>query len=197
LIQILRIITLFLRCIFYVEKIFRFFYNANRRNKITREKERERELIKKLRRCVQNNVYVAWNAFDPNATSSSYLACTKLKGRNEFPFLPPISFSYALSQLPCYVLLLIWWLWHFNFHLTRLAYIIFIIQANLLVATRLLTVSLGHFKRTKSPWRRRWVAFAGGERFIVRFWQWIRSREYFDVVIATFLFRLRLCWIFF
>lgn len=88
--------------------------------------------------AVQNNVHVAWNAFDPNATSSSYLACTKLKGGDGSPFLrpSPISFSYALSQLPRYVLLLIWRLWHFNFHLTRPAYIIFIIQANLLAATR-------------------------------------------------------------
>lgn len=45
---------------------------------------------------------------------------------------------HALSLIPLLprcVLLLIWLPWHFNFHLTRPAYIILIIQANLLAAT--------------------------------------------------------------
>lgn len=65
-----------------------------------------------------------------------------LKGDPPSSDSPPISFSYALTRLPRYVLLLIWRLWHFNFHLTRPAYIIFIIQASLLAATHPPTVSL-------------------------------------------------------
>jgi len=94
---------------------------------------------------------------------TSFYVKPKRERRLFLLYLSSISFSCALSQLPRYVLLLIWRLWHFNFHLTRLAYIIFIIQANLLAATcPPLFRSRGHFKRTESPWRRRWVAFAGG-----------------------------------
>lgn len=72
-------------------------------------------------------------------------ACVKFKG-GEAASSPPshlysISLSYTFPQLPRYVLLLIWRLWHFNFHLTRPVYIIFIIQANLLTTTPSTTVS--------------------------------------------------------
>lgn len=81
---------------------------------------------------------------------------------------PPVflHLCHALSLillLPRCVLLLIWLPWHFNFHLTRPAYIMLIIQANLLAATcppRFL--SPDHLKRTESSWRRRWVVFAVG-----------------------------------